>query len=106
MMLPVSSQNSTNCVGAILFEGFTFGVPQIVPITMFANVSQPLRFAKGIVSESLDHILFFDPLRNPLSNATFTLVELPEPTTWSLLIVGSMFLLAVAMIRRVAGTEK
>jgi hypothetical protein len=98
--------NSTNCVGPIIFESFTFGVPQIVPITMFANVSQPLRFAEGIVSESLDHILFFDPLRNPLSNITFTLVEVPEPSSWSLLGVGSMFFLAVAVSFRSYGRSR
>jgi hypothetical protein len=31
---------------------------------------------------------------------------IPEPAAWSLLAVGSMFLLAVAMTRRIDGTEK
>jgi hypothetical protein len=86
--------NGTNCRGAILFEGFTFGVPQIVPVTMFANVS-PFEREPGMASESLDHFMFFDPSRNQLSNVTFTLVEVPEPSAVSLLGVGLICFLAV-----------
>jgi len=47
--------------------------------------------------ESFDQILFFDASGNPLSNVTFTLVEVPEPAAWSLLCDGLMFSLAVAI---------
>ena len=51
-------------------------------------------------SESLDHILFFDPAGNLLSNVTFTLVEVPEPSAWSLLSIGLLFLMTVRTISR------
>jgi hypothetical protein len=75
---------------------FTFGVPQIVSIGMVAQTSG-VGESSGGASASLESILFFDPSRNPLSNVTFTLVEVPEPTAWSLLGVGLMFFLAVSM---------
>ena len=53
-------------------------------------------FFRSSVSESLDHILFFDASGNPLSNVTFT-VEVPEPAAWSLLSIGLIFFLAVAI---------
>ncbi len=73
-------------------QPFTFGVQQIVHLTMHAQVQQPLSNFHGIVSESLDHILFLDPTGNLLPNATFTLVEVPEPAAWSMLMMGLIFL--------------
>jgi hypothetical protein len=94
--------SATNCAIPLTYlfgmsRPFTFGVPQIDHVTMFADAVQPCRFCFGMVSESLDHFLFFDPAGNPLSNVTFTLVEVPEPAAWSLLGVGGMFFLVVAV---------
>jgi hypothetical protein len=102
------SQNPTNCLSSPFFpvnfyRPFTFGVPQVVHVTMLGSARPGPSIFPGMVSESLDHILFADTSGNPLSNITFTLVEVPEPSAVSLLGVGSMFLLVVAMIGRVAG---
>jgi hypothetical protein len=88
---------------------FTFGVPQIVSIDMSGQASGVGALSGGArASFEASPILFFDPAGNPLSNVTYTLVsvDLPEPSAWSLLAVGAMFFLAVAMIERVAGTEE
>jgi hypothetical protein len=82
---------------------FIFGVPQIVHITMYAYATQVDRFGDhGMVSESLDHILFFDPAGNVLQNVNYTLVsvDLPEPSAVSLLGIGLMFCLAVHFVAR------
>jgi hypothetical protein len=90
--------NPTNCVNFPFFpinltKPFTFRVPQTVHITMSggSRPGVPPTF-RGSASESLDHILFYDPAGNLLPNATFTLVEVPEPSAWSLLIIGLIFL--------------
>jgi hypothetical protein len=90
--------NPTNCVSFPFFpinltKSFTFGVPQTVDITMLggSNYSSIPPFSSS-VSESLDHIMFYDSAGNPLSNVTFTLVEVPEPSAWSMLTIGLIFL--------------
>jgi hypothetical protein len=94
--------NHSNCMGNQPVAGspapkpFTFGVPQIVQVDMTGSGNLPLT-READASESLDNILFFNPSGNLLSNATFTLVEVPEPAAWSLLCVGLMFSLAVAI---------
>jgi hypothetical protein len=77
-------------------QPFAFGVPQIVPVGLqaFAGVGPSGEFDANL---SLDYLLFFDPSGNQLSNVTFTLVEVPEPAARSLLCVGLMFSLAVAI---------
>jgi hypothetical protein len=94
----VTSLDPTNCPQHQPFfpfppsQPFTFGVPQIVHVTMDAEVNEIVRFIPGMVSESLDHIDFLDQSGTLLSNVTFTLVEVPEPTAWSMLIMGLIFL--------------
>jgi len=51
-------------------------------------------------SESLDQILFFDPSGNLLSNVTFTLAEVPEPSAASLLSIGLLFFVTVRRTSR------
>jgi hypothetical protein len=79
---------------------FTFGVPQIISIDMGARASGVGALSGGASAslQSLSPISFFDPAGNPLSNVTFTLVEVPEPTAVSLLSLG-LFFLAVAIRR-------
>jgi hypothetical protein len=77
---------------------FTFGMPQIVSIGMVAQTSGVGALSGG-GSASLLSVAFFDPAGNPLSNATFTLVEVPEPSAASLLSIGLMFFLAVRIRR-------
>ena len=76
---------------------FTFGVPQIISIVMSAQASGVGSLSGGASAslQSSSPIMFFDAAGNPLLNATFTLVEVPEPTALSLLGVGLMFFLAV-----------
>jgi hypothetical protein len=94
----VPGNGTTNC-GIQLRGGtpqpFTFGVPQVVPVGLqaFAGVGPSGEFDANV---SLYQILFFDPSGNPLSNVTFTLVEVPEPSAWSLVSIGLIFL-AVAI---------
>ena len=110
-----SSFPASNCrvVGSLsdffpLSKPFTFGVPQIVPLSMGVLVTSQGSFGQDSAGESfpggnfgVPAFFFFDPSGNPLSNITFTLVEVPEPSAWSLLVVGTMFFLAVASkIRR------
>jgi hypothetical protein len=78
----------------VCMKPFTFGVPQIVGIDMTA-VADGVETRVGDASVFFDGIAFFDPSGNPLSNVTFTLVEVPEPSAWSLLGVGLMFFGAV-----------
>jgi hypothetical protein len=76
---------------------FTFGVPQIVHITMGASVS-PAAFGREAGGTAfLREILFFDPSGNQLSGVTYTLVPAPapEPSALSSLSVGVMFFAAV-----------
>ena len=42
-------------------------------------------------------VAFYDPSGNLLSNVTFTLMEVPEPTAGSLLSIGLIFFLGVAI---------
>jgi hypothetical protein len=81
------------------YQPFTFGVPQIVGIGMGGDAGSGSRTTDA--SAFLDQIAFSDPAGNPLSNVTYTLasVDLPEPSTLSLLSVGLMFFVA-ARIRR------
>jgi hypothetical protein len=76
---------------------FTFGVPQIVAVGMGGEASAFSSRAAD-ASASLNQILFLDPAGNILSNATFTLVEVPEPRTWCLVGVGLMIFLAVPIL--------
>lgn len=80
---------------------FTFGVPQIISIGMGAYTSGVGALSGGASAslQSSSPILFFDSAGNQLSNITFTLMEVPEPTTWSLLGVGLICFLAVAIRR-------
>jgi hypothetical protein len=81
---------------------FTYGVPQIVPFSMDATavINAPtFDFFDEQADESFIGFAFFDPAGNPLSNITFTLVEVPEPTAWSLLSIGLMCFLAVRIRR-------
>jgi hypothetical protein len=68
-----------------------------ITFTMFADAIQPCRFCLGMVSESLDHFLFFDTSGNLLSNVNYTLVEVPEPSAWSMLVVGLLFFAMMAI---------
>ena len=73
-------------------------MPQIVGVGMAGSAEgTPFREASG--GEFLQQIAFFDPAGNLLSNATFTLVEVPEPSAWSLLSIGLMFFLAMRIRR-------
>jgi hypothetical protein len=97
-------QRNSTCNGPPFFFGqlpFSFGVQQIVHFTISASAGpSPLR-GSAFGMASFDGILFFDTSGHPLSNITFTLVEVPEPSAWSLLAVGAMFFLVVAMIRKI-----
>lgn len=93
--------NISNCGLPPFFPApkpFTFGVPQIVQVGMTGSGNLPLTREAG-AAVGLDHILFFDPSGNQLSNVTFTLVEVPEPSARSLLSIGLIFLLAVRIRR-------
>jgi hypothetical protein len=96
---------ATNCPGPGPFPGsipFTFGVPQIVDIAMTGSAGASTFFPREVdARESFDPdrgILFFDPSGNQLSNVAFTLVEVPEPTAWSLLGIGLLCLLVVPIL--------
>jgi hypothetical protein len=73
---------------------FTFGVPQIVNIDVSATA---FGFAErvGDAAASFQEIVFLDASGNQLSNVTFTLVSVPEPSTVWLLGVGLMCFLVV-----------
>ena len=92
---------TSNCLGPNLPppQPFTFGVPQIVPIggTGFAHSGLNNRDFTASATLSLR---FVDASGNLLPNATFTLVEVPEPSSWSLLAVGLMFFVIVRFSRR------
>ena len=75
---------------------FTFGVPQVIGIGMGAQTSGVGELSGG-AEASLQSISFFDAAGNPLPNINFSLVEVPEPSAWSLLGVGMLFFLAVAI---------
>ncbi len=100
-----SSTTQSNCFRDtselfLLSIPFTFGVPQIVPVAMEASaVGQGYPFFQTWGSESLDHIQFFDSAGNPLSNVTYTLVSVPEPSAWSLLSIGLVCFLALPIRR-------
>jgi PEP-CTERM motif len=85
---------------------FTFGVPQIVHYSITASANPSPLHGSAFASVTFDGIVFFDPAGNPLPNATFALVSVPEPSTWFLLGVGLIFFLSVTVIGRIAGTEK
>jgi hypothetical protein len=72
---------------------FTFGVPQIVAISM-GGEAFGVSTRVGDADARLDQILFFDPSGNELSNVAFTLVsvDLPEPSVLSQLGIGLIFL--------------
>jgi hypothetical protein len=75
-------------------QPFTFGVPQIISISMFGQASAVFNGqsdASALIGEPLAPIAFFDPAGHPLPNVTFTLVEVPEPSTWSMLTMGLIF---------------
>lgn len=72
---------------------FTFGVPQIVHIELNALSTSP-----GVdinANVFFQGPLLFDAAGNQPSNAYFTLVEVPEPSMSSLVLVGLIYLLAV-----------
>jgi hypothetical protein len=88
-----------------LSKPFTFGVPQIVPLSMGVLVGAQGSFGQDSAGESFPGgnfgfpaFFFFDPSGNALSNITFTLVEVPEPSAWSLLSIGWLFFVAVRRI--------
>jgi hypothetical protein len=73
---------------------FTFGVPQTF------TVSLSIQFEDGGTEYAdLWGFHFFDTFGRPITNAHFTLVsvDLPEPSTLSLLSIGLVFLLAVGI---------
>jgi hypothetical protein len=76
---------------------FTFGVPQIVQVDVTGGATYDSHLP--IVSDATEFgagIAFFDPSGHPLfPNATFTLVEVPEPSALSLLSIGLLFFVAV-----------
>jgi hypothetical protein len=84
-------------------EPFTFGVSQILTAALGAGVSQ-LFTARPDSADARVHwgsangdlFLVFDTAGNPI-NASFTLVPVPapEPSSWSLLGIGMLFLLAM-----------
>ena len=78
---------------------FTFGVPQIVHVEVEGSAfAGSFSFGAGGL-ESLDGIRFYDPAGNLLSNVNYTLVsvDLPEPSALSMLSIGMMFFVAVAI---------
>jgi hypothetical protein len=89
------------CVGPSFTQGaFTFGVSQIIPLTMGVSVglgplspNQPFQPLQGTFDIQLTGFEFFDATGNQLPNATFTLDAVPEPSLWSLLAVGLICLL-------------
>jgi hypothetical protein len=85
-----------------MFLPFTFDIPQTFAISLYSSTDE------GSGRASLDSFQFFDTHINPLNNVHFSLVsgDLPEPSSWSMLAVGAIFLLAVAMIGRVAGAKE
>jgi hypothetical protein len=83
-----------------MFLPFTFDIPQTFTISLYSSTGE------GVGRASLESFQFFNSPSNPLNNVHFTLVEVPEPSSWSLLAVGAMFFLVVAMIGRVAGRDK
>jgi hypothetical protein len=86
-------------IGCIDHTAFTFGVSQIFSLDMVASITLPgpPPQQQGQVSVTfLQAFSFLDSAGNPLSNITFTLVEVAEPAEWSLLSIGLIFL-AVAI---------
>ena len=80
---------------------FTFGVPQIVDIELNALSTSPgLEIDANIAFLGP---LLFDAAGNQPSNVYFTLVEVPEPSTWSSLVAGAMLFGAASLIWRPQG---
>jgi len=90
----VSNCRGPNTLG-VPPQPLTFGVPQIVHISNTGFASSGSNNREFNSSESFERMLFFDASGNVLPNATFTLVEVPEPSAWSLLSIGMMFFVAV-----------
>jgi len=91
-----------NCVGPGPFFGqkpFTFGVPQIVHVSFGGSASGGVFFS-GDAFESFNGIRFYDAAGNLLQNVNFSLISVPEPSAASLLRVGGVFFMVVAMIGR------
>jgi hypothetical protein len=83
---------ATNCTGPGPFpfqKPFSFGVPQIVNVSIDGSVAVS-HLTEGAAQESLTEIRFFDPAGNQLSNVSYTLATLPtpEPSALSLAICG------------------
>lgn len=78
---------------------FTFDVPQIIAVSASGRADN----GDSDGSVQLTLIRFFDLSGNPLSNITYTLVSttIPEPSSRTLLGVGLMFFLPVAIRRRI-----
>jgi hypothetical protein len=84
--------------GCIDPTAFTFGVSQIFSLDMVASITlpgPPPQQQGQVTVTFLQAFSFLDSARNPLSNVTFTLVEVPEPSAWSMLSIGLLFFAAV-----------
>jgi hypothetical protein len=73
---------------------FTFGVPRIVHLFAQGNLPTVTSLREETAGAEL-FLRFTDGSGNLLPISTFSLVEVPEPSAWSLLGVGLMCLLTV-----------
>jgi hypothetical protein len=82
---------------------FTFGVPQIVSVKIAGSVGTiPFLPVLSDGSTALDQFVVFDLAGNQLSNVTLTLVEVPEPSAWSLIAIGLVLFLPPLVRHRLA----
>lgn len=85
---------ATNCGGRDLNFFFplskplTFGVSQVVPFQIVVSAFAGFPFFSDSASLSFAQIIVFDASGHLVPNATYTLVDVPEPSSWSLLSIG------------------
>jgi hypothetical protein len=97
-----TAQSSSCGVGTVLLvlsNAFTFGVPQIVLFGVGATAATSVSDFESGADVSLIGFFLADTSGNLLPNATFTLVEIPESSSWSSLGIGLAFFLAVPICR-------